>query len=303
MDGFLNILKPPGMSSGAVVTVVKRLLKEKVGHAGTLDPEAAGVLPLMVGRATRLLDYFSDKEKEYVAQLAFGCATDTQDAQGTVTETGKSLPERAEIAAILPSFTGEIMQCPPAYSAIKLGGKPLYALARQGELVQTQPRPVMIHDITLGDETEKGVYVLTIRCGKGTYIRTLCHDLGQALHCPAHMRFLLRTQSGSFCIEDAITLEELTEAVQHGEAQKMLLPLDYPLMQLRRIDIPQRLWKQAVNGVHLPAQAFSLEEGEQARMYADHELIGIAKRQNDELVFSVLLTGAVDFFTRHQAGK
>ncbi len=301
MDGFLNILKPPGMSSGAVVAVVKRLLGEKVGHAGTLDPEAAGVLPLMVGRATRLLDYFSDKEKEYVAQIAFGCATDTQDAQGTVTETGDALPERAQIETVLSSFTGEIMQCPPAYSAIKLDGKPLYALARQGEFVQTMPRPVMIHEITLGAQAGEGVYVLTVRCGKGTYIRTLCHDLGQALRCPAHMRFLLRTQSGPFRIKNANTLEELTEAVRNGEVQKMLLPMDYPLIQLRGIDIPPRLWKQAVNGVHLSARLFPLEENEQARMYANHELIGIAKRQKQEIVFSVLLTGAKDFFERCRA--
>ena len=130
MNGFLNLLKPPGMSSGTAVAIVKRLTGERVGHAGTLDPEAAGVLPIMVGRATRLLDYFVDKSKSYVAEIAFSGATDTQDAQGVVLEKGTRVPGREEILSVLPAFTGTIMQRPPAYSAVKRGGVPLYALAR-----------------------------------------------------------------------------------------------------------------------------------------------------------------------------
>ena len=133
MDGYINVLKPPGMSSGAVVAIVKRAAREKAGHAGTLDPEAAGVLPVMVGRATRLFDFLVEKQKTYLAEIAFGAATDTQDAQGTVIETGGSIPGFAAVQAVLPQFTGTVMQRPPIYSALKQGGQPLYRLARKGQ--------------------------------------------------------------------------------------------------------------------------------------------------------------------------
>lgn len=295
MDGFLNLIKPPQMSSGALVAFVKRLTHERVGHAGTLDPEAAGVLPIMVGRATRLLDYFSDHEKKYIAQIAFGASTDTQDAQGRVLERSEHLPDERAIRAVLPRFEGDILQCPPAYSAIKLNGKPLYERARRGELVQTEPRPARIDEIEYMGALSGDAHVLKISCGRGTYIRTLCHDIGAALGCPAHMRFLLRTRSGPFDIREAVTVEEVACAAREGRLGALMMPLDAPLQGLARADVPEDLRKPALNGVALPAAALSVKAGERARVYYDGRLIGIAERRENQLVYLMMLTCAVEF--------
>ena len=292
MNGFINLLKPPSMSSGAAVAVVKRLTREKTGHAGTLDPEAAGVLPIMVGRATRLLDCFSDHSKSYVAEIAFAGATDTQDAQGVIIEEKRGVPDRQGILSVLPEFTGTIMQCPPAYSALKKDGVPLYALARQGKPVETEARETAIRSIALGERTGEDGYMLSIDCGSGTYIRTLCHDIGQALGAPSHMRFLLRTRHGAFAIENAVTVEEIQNAKETGGIEKYLLPLDYPLMGLPALRLPERYWKLGRNGGKLPAGLLpELNEKERCRVYEKEELLGVAHRDGDILRFDVGLTG------------
>ena len=289
MNGFINLLKPPGMSSGAAVAIVKRLSKERVGHAGTLDPEAAGVLPIMVGRATRLLDCFPDHSKSYVAEIAFAGATDTQDAQGTVIDPKQRVPEREEILAVLEQFRGTIMQRPPAYSALKKDGVPLYALARQGKAVETQARETIINRLELGERTGEDGYMLSIDCGSGTYIRTLCHDIGQALNAPAHMRFLLRTRHGAFSIENAVTVEEIMEA---DSLEKYLLPLDFPLGALPALQLPESYWKLGRNGGKLPAALLpELDEKDRCRVYAEKEILGVAHRDGDILRFDVGLTG------------
>ncbi|MDO5327803.1 MAG: tRNA pseudouridine(55) synthase TruB [Clostridia bacterium] len=292
MNGFINLLKPPGMSSGAAVAVVKRLTHERVGHAGTLDPEAAGVLPVMVGRATRLLDYFTDHSKSYVAEIAFAGATDTQDAQGTIIENAAGVPGREEILAVLPKFTGTILQRPPAYSALKRDGVPLYALARQGKLVETEGRETLIRRLELGKKTGQDGCMLFVDCGSGTYIRTLCHDIGQALNTPAHMRFLLRTRHGAFSIENAVTMEELMAAAEVNMLENLLLPLDFPLNDLPGIQLPERLWKLGRNGGKLPADLLpELKDGELCRVYAAEELLGVAHLEGNILRFDVGLTG------------
>ena len=292
MNGFLNLLKPPGMSSGAAVAVVKRLTGERVGHAGTLDPEAAGVLPVMIGRATRLLDCFPDKTKSYVAEIAFAGATDTQDAQGMLTEPPGRVPEREEIEAVLDRFRGVIWQRPPAYSALKKDGVPLYALARRGEQVETQARETLIRSLELGDKTGKDGYMLLVDCGGGTYIRTLCHDIGQALGAPAHMRFLLRTRAGAFKIENAVTIEEAQRAAEENALERLLLPLDYPLNELPELGLPENLWKLGKNGGKLPAVLMpDLPEGGRCRMYADGILLGVGHRDGESIRFDVGLTG------------
>ncbi len=292
MNGFINLLKPPGMSSGAAVAIVKRLTKERVGHAGTLDPEAAGVLPIMVGRATRLLDCFPDHSKSYVAEIAFAGATDTQDAQGTIIEAKKDVPEREEILAVLPRFRGVILQRPPAYSALKKDGVPMYALARQGKAVETQARETVINSLELGERTGEDGYMLSIDGGSGTYIRTLCHDMGQALNAPSHMRFLLRTRHGAFSIENAVTIEEIMEAGEAGALEQYLLPLDFPLGTLPALQLPESYWKLGRNGGKLPAALLpDLNEKERCRVYAEEELLGVAHREGDILRFDVGLTG------------
>ncbi len=284
MNGYINLLKPPGMSSGAAVAVVKRLTGERVGHAGTLDPEAAGVLPIMIGRATRVLDYFTDKSKSYVAQMAFAGETDTQDAQGVLLKECERVPGRAEVEQVLPAFTGIIMQRPPAYSAIKIGGKPLYQLARKGEMVEARERETEIRSLMLGDKVGEDAYMLNVDCGSGTYIRTLCHDIGKALSAPAHMRFLLRTRHGGFSIENAVTVEEVKRAAEKGELEKLLLPMDYPLQNMRRLDVDETFATQVKNGAKLPLDLFpEAEENENFRVYLKDVLCGLYRKEKDVL--------------------
>lgn len=290
MNGFLNILKPPGMTSAAVVGYVRRMTGEKrVGHAGTLDPEAAGVLPIMIGRAARLFDYLVDKEKEYVAECAFGAATDTQDATGTVIATGTAYPTWAQMQAAAEQLTGDIEQRPSIYSAIKQDGKPLYERARDGEAVEAPLRTVHVESIHLHEETPNHGVRMTIRCGRGTYIRSICDDMGKLTGCPAHMRFLLRSQSGVFTLESAMTMEEAAAYQAQGVLQAHLLPMDYGIGHIRRVDAPEYLAKLVMNGVKLPVKklgnARDVPEGQAVRIYLRNEFWGMAEREGDYLTW------------------
>lgn len=213
MDGILNLLKPPGMTSHDVVSVVRRTLGiKKVGHTGTLDPGVAGVLPICVGKATRLAEYITGEDKAYRAEITFGITTDTEDSFGEVTgEKEAAHLTRGDVAYVLPRFQGEIMQVPPMVSAVKVGGKRLYELAREGVAIERQARPVTIHRLQLlaFRPGPRPVVYLDVVCSKGTYIRTLAADIGDALGVGAHMSYLVRTRSGSFTLSEAATLEEL----------------------------------------------------------------------------------------------
>ncbi len=292
MNGYFNILKPTGMSSAAVVAVLRRLTGvRRIGHAGTLDPEAAGVLPVMTGKATRLFEYLADKEKEYIAVCSFGTATDTQDATGTVTETGNHYPDRDTFLAAASALTGEIRQTPSMYSAIKVGGKPLYLRARQGETVDVPERIVQIEKIELLRELEDHAFEIRVRCGRGTYIRTLCADLGKQCGCPAHMRSLIRTRSGAFKIEEAISLDEARELSEKGTLAGELLPPDYAIGHLPRTDVPDKMRKLVENGSKLPLipGTETLKEGEPVRIYLEEVFWGIAARRDEELVWKALI--------------
>ncbi len=299
MNGFFNIWKPAGMSSAAVVAVMRRLTGEKrIGHAGTLDPEAAGVLPIMVGRAARLFDYLVDKEKEYAAVIAFGTATDTQDATGEVTERGDHYPDAALIREKAKLLTGEIRQRPSMYSAIKVGGKPLYARARSGETVEVPERTVRVESILLERELPEHGWEIRVKCGKGTYIRTLCHDLGKLCGCPAHMRSLLRTRSGIFTLDTAIPLEEARQLAEKGELEKRLLPCDCVLGHMPRTDLQSKAGKMAENGTKIPiglAEGNIPPDGTVTAVYLDGNFRGIARREQDLLVWrAVLETGKTE---------
>lgn len=289
MNGFFNILKPTGMSSAAVVAVMRRLTGEKrVGHAGTLDPEAAGILPIMAGKAARLFDYLTDKEKEYIAVCAFGSRTDTQDATGEVLETGDNYPDRAAVVRAAEALTGDIRQVPSMYSAIKVGGKPLYARARKGETVEVPGRTVHIGSIEVLREMPDHGFEIRVRCGKGTYIRTLCEDLGKQCGCPAHMRSLLRTMSGVFTLDSAIPLEEAKGLAEAGELIGRMLPPDYPLGHLPRTDVPERFAKKVVNGARIPLDGWDhpdMEENAVARIYLEGRFWGLAAAQGNELAW------------------
>ena len=209
------------------------LKTRKVGHAGTLDPMATGVLPVFVGQATRAVSFAETGDKEYVAGLRLGCVTNTQDTSGDVLEQRPVHVTRQELEALLPRFTGEVMQVPPMYSAIKVNGQKLYQLARQGKEVERPARPVTIHELEVLGQDESGDWLLRILCSKGTYVRTLCHDMGQALGCGGCMSSLRRTMAAGVTLTDSHTIEEVQEL---GEA--LLAPADSLFRQYPAYVIP-----------------------------------------------------------------
>ena len=225
--GILVIDKPRDWTSMDVCAKVRRVLGERrVGHAGTLDPMATGVLTVFVGRATRAAEFAEAGQKTYEALLRLGMETDTQDITGTVLRTSQERPDRAALEAVLPRFRGEIQQIPPMYSALKRGGKKLYELARQGKSVEREPRTITISALELGERHSDTDWSLRVECSKGTYIRTLCHDIGQALGCGGTMAALRRTAASGYTLDDAVTLEELLRAAEEGRAEALLRPVD-----------------------------------------------------------------------------
>ena len=286
MDGFLNILKPPGISSGSVVGYVRHRLPRgtAVGHGGTLDPEAAGVLPLCVGRATRLFDYIIDKEKEYIAEVRLGIETDTQDATGEIVARAERLAvTEQDFLEVLPRFVGEIDQVPPAFSAIKRGGQRMYDLARKGEAVELAARKVTVHGVEALSRLAEDRYLIRVTCGKGVYIRTLCHDIGRALGCGAHMSFLLRSRAGVFTCEDGLTLEEIDALSQAGELEGRLCALDAPLERLNAVYAPANRERFIRCGNPLRPGDFTGQAapGEAVRVYLQDRFAGIGEGTPD----------------------
>lgn len=236
-SGFLNIDKPPGMTSHDIVAKVRRGTGvKKVGHAGTLDPMATGVLIVCLGYATRLSDFVMNHTKIYAAEVVLGIETDTYDAEGQTVKASDTPVTLAQVEAILPQFRGEIEQIPPMYSAIKQGGKKLYELARQGQSVERPARPVNIENLTL-TTWEYPRFSLQITCSPGTYIRSLAHDMGQILGVGAHLTALRRLASGDFRVENAVTFATLQEAMQRQEWSGFLYPPDSALQAYTRIDL------------------------------------------------------------------
>lgn len=239
MEGIINVLKPPGMTSADVVTWLRRTLNlRKIGHTGTLDPEVAGVLPICLGRATRLAEYLTDQGKAYRAEVIFGLATDTQDLSGRVLSSQTPILTREQVVMMLPHFRGKINQIPPMYSAVRKNGKHLYEYAREGRTVEREPREVEIYrlDLVAWQEGSFPRALLDIECSKGTYVRTLCHDLGERLGSGGTMAYLLRTRSGPFTLEASWTLEEIAASWQEG-GEGFLLPPATGL-NLPRVDLP-----------------------------------------------------------------
>ncbi len=223
-NGIMIVDKPQGWTSHDVVAKLRSCLKEKrIGHAGTLDPMATGVLPVFVGRATRAVEFAAEREKEYLATLRLGLVTDTQDITGTILQETPAQFAREQVEAVLPPFRGEIMQLPPMYSAIKKNGKKLYELARAGMEVEREPRPVTIYELELLEALSPFEFSLRVLCSKGTYIRTLCHDIGGALAVGGCLSSLRRTKSAGFTLSDAHSLEEI---LAHPAPGSLLLPVD-----------------------------------------------------------------------------
>ena len=221
-NGIIIIDKPAGWTSMDVCAKLRGILKtKKVGHAGTLDPMATGVLPVFVGQATRAVSFAEDGEKEYIAGLRLGRTTDTQDTSGETLDTHPVLTGREDLLHLLPRFTGEIQQVPPMYSAVKIGGQKLYQIARRGGEIERPARPVTVYELELLDQTGPGDYTLRIRCSKGTYVRTLCHDIGQALGCGGCMASLRRTMAAGYTLAESHTIDEV-----QAQGETLLRPVD-----------------------------------------------------------------------------
>lgn len=236
MDGVIVIRKEKGFTSHDVVAKLRGILHmKKIGHTGTLDPDAEGVLPVALGKATRLVDMITDKEKTYEAVMRLGVVTDTQDMSGTVlSQTTELSVTEEELCTVVSSFVGDYMQVPPMYSALKVNGKKLYELAREGKTVERKPRPVHFYEIEILDISFPLVR-FRVTCSKGTYIRTLCHDIGEKLGCGAAMESLLRTKVGRFTLDDAITLAQTEEAVQKGIIESKILGIEEILAEYPRV--------------------------------------------------------------------
>lgn len=275
IHGVINVYKEKGFTSHDVVAKLRGITRQKkVGHTGTLDPDARGVLPVCCGKATKLCDMLTDKDKVYETVLLLGKATDTQDVSGTVLEEGDSSSlSKEEVSTCITSFVGEYEQVPPMYSALKVNGKKLYELAREGKTVEREARKVHIFDLQILKIDLPRVR-MRVHCSKGTYIRTLCHDIGEKLGCKGCMEELLRTRVERFVIEDSHTLGEIEQAYLEGTLDSWIIPIDEMFDQYPKMEILPCFQKQLYNGNYLPqkaaAEKISCQNKEQVRVY-DHE--------------------------------
>ena len=269
--GIINIYKEAGFTSHDVVAKMRGILKQKkIGHTGTLDPDAVGVLPVCLGSGTKLCDMLTEKEKEYEAVLLLGVETDTQDISGEVKARREVTLTGQQVREAILSFIGDYQQIPPMYSALKVDGKKLYELARAGKEVERRPRPVVIHDIQIL-EMDLPRVSMVVSCSKGTYIRTLCHDIGQKLGCGGTMEKLKRTRVSSFSIEDAITIEQLEELKRQDKVGEKVIPVDKVFEHLPAFHVKDKYLYMVKNGNALyPNQIVEereAKEGIEARLY------------------------------------
>jgi len=253
LDGFININKSPGMTSFDVIKKLKKLIpRTKLGHLGTLDPMAQGVLPVAIGYATRLIEYVSTTDKIYQAAMTLGGVSDTQDAWGNIEYQTDIKFAEDDLAAILKKYTGKISQIPPMYSAVHYQGERLYDLARQGITVEREARNIEIEYIKLlsldRDSEGRPLIKMEVRCSKGTYIRTLCHDIGQELGTGAYLSALTRIRAGVFIIEDAFSLDEISTDNLVG----LIKPADYPLLHLSMLSVEGQVLDKILNGNRIP---------------------------------------------------
>ena len=292
MNKIINILKPTGMTSHDVVSCVRRTLNmKKVGHTGTLDPDAAGVLPICLGRATKVSELILNKDKSYICELTLGIETDTYDSSGTILYRNDDLNiEESKIREAFKSQEGEIEQLPPVYSALKINGQKMCDLARKGKAdsIDIKPRKVNIKKIDILNISQNKI-TFYVECSKGTYVRSICYDVGKVLGCGGHMSFLLRTSSGKFNLENGITLEELKEYNDNNTLDKYLYDIDYVLTNFNKIKIHENAEKYYINGGIIDERRFIEkdfnENDEFVRVYSSKEFIGIGKiiRKNNTI--------------------
>ena len=274
MNGIVIVDKPQDWTSQDVTARLRRVFgTRRIGHGGTLDPMATGVLPVFVGRATRGVEFFEHAEKTYETVLRLGMTTDTEDVTGTVLTEAPVSVTREQVAAVLDGFRGEILQVPPMYSALKVNGQKLCDLARKGKVVERQPRPITIHELTLLERGENTLR-LRVRCSKGTYIRTLCKDIGEALGCGGCMQSLRRTSAGEYTIEEAVPLQELLDA---AEPEKYLRSVDTMFRNDPAVTLTANQEKRCRNG---NAFSVALAEGTYRAYGQSGEFLVLAKVEN-----------------------
>lgn len=281
MDGIINVYKEKGYTSHDVVAVVRKTLNiKKVGHTGTLDPDAEGVLPVCIGQATKLADYIMAERKRYRAEITFGAETTTQDASGDVVEKFDYEFDENALKEAVKCFIGRQKQLPPMYSAIKVNGKKLYELAREGKEIERKTREIEIFDIKIADIMPPDRAILDVDCSKGTYIRTLCSDIGKKLGWGAYMSALTRTASGKFRIEDAVKLDVLKEKSEKRETEELIIPPDKALEGYKKVIVSSRAARYLYNGGKIYARFFDCEgspaQGEPVLGYDENgRLVGI----------------------------
>lgn len=272
IHGVLNVYKEKGYTSHDVVAKLRGITgQKKIGHTGTLDPDATGVLPVCLGKATKLCDMLTDKDKTYEAVLLLGVSTDTQDAGGEVLGMADTAGiGEEEVREAIQSFVGGYSQVPPMYSALKVGGKRLYELAREGKVVERKARPVDIYQIRVLKMDLPRVW-MEVSCSKGTYIRTLCHDIGEKLGCGGCMEELVRTKVSSFLLSDSLTLADIHKRMQEGTLGEVLVPVDAMFGGYRKIVVKEPWISLARNGNSLPPKAVTggegIADGEDVRLY------------------------------------
>lgn len=278
MDGIVIVDKPQDWTSQDVTARLRRVFNtRRIGHGGTLDPMATGVLPVFVGRATRGVEFFEHAEKTYEAVLRLGLTTDTEDVTGTVLTEAPVSATDEQIAETLEAFRGNIMQVPPMYSALKVNGQKLCDLARKGKTVERQPRPITIHELTLLERGENTLH-LRVRCSKGTYIRTLCKDIGEALGCGGCMERLRRVQAGEYTIEEAVPLQELLDT---AEPEKYLRSVDTMFRNYPAVTLTANQEKRCRNGTPFSVK---MEDGTCRAYSQSGEFLMLAKVEDGAMV-------------------
>ncbi len=289
INGIINVLKPPGMTSRDVVDEIRRLSGiRRAGHAGTLDKGAAGVLLICIGKATRLFDILVDKQKEYIAEVAFGICTDTQDSYGKITKHAPHKVTYEELKNILGEFTGKQCQKAPAYSALKSGGKPFYELALKGEAVPERNRDIWLHELELMHQVDEDRFLLRVVCSRGTYVRTLCEDIGARFGTCAHMSFLLRTASGAFKVNKAYTIPELFKLKEAGRLHDAITPVEKSVEFLPTVYINDETeYFRLRNGQNVLLDGNTLPEYTLARVYLKDDFLGIGVIINGGIKFKI----------------
>lgn len=286
MNGIINVLKPAEMTSHDVVSFIRKNFNmKKVGHTGTLDPNAAGVLPICLGKATRVAEYFNDFDKSYRGEVTLGSSTDTQDKYGSIVETSAREVTKEKIQEVFEEFKGDMKQTPPMYSAVKIGGKKLYELAREGKTVERKQRDITIYNIEILKNYNNKTILFDVDCSKGTYVRTICNDIGKRLGTFGHMSFLMRTKVGNFDINSAYTLDEIEKLREENNLKSTLLPLDTALFQYKSIKFNKVDSSRLKNGIRILLSDIDgeYEINELVRVYGVDEFIGvgtIVKREN-----------------------